>query len=291
MEFQKYEALGNDYLVLWPEQCPNFDAALARRLCDRHYGPGGDGVLYGPLPGNDADFGLRIYNPDGSEAEKSGNGLRIFARALWEAKLVTEAPFTVQTSGGRVEIQMLDGGAASRVVMGRASFDSLAVPVSGARREVLWESVAIGGRTVLINAVSMGNPHCVVLNEPVSAAVVQSLGPLLEKASLFPQRCNVQLLEVVDRKQIRIEIWERGAGYTLASGSSSCAAAAVAHRLGLVDSAVTVHMPGGSLAVRFDLDWTTHLTGPAAPVFKGIIAADTLATWRTADARDTQGDA
>ncbi|MEI2689558.1 MAG: diaminopimelate epimerase [Anaerolineae bacterium] len=208
-----------------------------------------------------ASFGLRIFNPDGSEAEKSGNGLRIFARYLWDRGLVDERPFSVATAGGLVTAQVESGGRMATVAMGRVSFDSQEIPVAGPRREALNETLHAGDTALRCCAATLGNPHCVVLREEVSAADAQRLGPLIETDARFPRRTNVQFMQVLDRGRVRIEIWERGAGYTLASGSSACAAAAVAHRLGLCDAQVTVSMPGGRLEVGIAPDWTVTLHG------------------------------
>lgn len=262
LEFTKYQALGNDYLVVEP--VIEMNAEIARRLCDRHYGVGADGVLLGPLPSTTADYGLRIYNPDGSLAEKSGNGLRIFAHYLWDTGRVQEAPFSVQTAGGLVKIRVYPGGSPVTVEMGRARFESPAPKPSG----LPTEHLTVGSRTLPVCAVNIGNPHCVVLR-PATPEETQTWGPLIERLPRFPNRTNVQFLEVLDRTNLRIEIWERGAGYTFASGSSACAAAAAAHRLHLCDAAVTVHMPGGALQVAIDPDGMITLTGPVTPVFRG----------------------
>jgi diaminopimelate epimerase len=269
VRFIKYEALGNDYLVIeraaWGER---IDRARAKLICDRHRGVGSDGILL--VEAAAAPPRVRIVNPDGSEAEKSGNGLRIVARYLWDGRLVGTEPFDVTTPGGTVVCRVHRGGDLVTVDMGRVSFHATDIPVAGAAREVLRERLAVAGADLEFSAATVGNPHCVLLRDRVSEAEARRLGPLIEVHPLFPQRTNVQFVEVVDRATLRIEIWERGAGYTLASGSSSCAAAAVARRLGLVDAEVTVRMPGGALAVEIASDWHVRQTGPVAPVFSGV---------------------
>jgi diaminopimelate epimerase len=281
MKFTKYQALGNDYLVIEPQELPGLPGvSQIRRICDRHYGAGSDGILLGPLPSEMADFGLRIFNPDGSEAEKSGNGLRIFARHLWESGRVEAAPhsFSVQTRGGTVRCQVTvppkrnNGSMQVKVEMGRVSFDSQDILVSGPPRQVINETLQIGGEKLVFCAATLGNPHCVVLRERVSAAEAIRLGPLIEHHAAFPRRTNVQFMQTIDQGNIRIEIWERGAGYTLASGSSSCAAAAVAHRLGLCGTEISVLAPGGRLAVSLSPDWQATLTGPVRKVYTGEMA-------------------
>ena len=235
LAFTKYHALGNDYLVIDPADLPApLTAEQVRALCHRNFGVGSDGIFLGPLASQNAKCALRIFNPDGSEAEKSGNGLRIFSRYLWDRKIVGGEEFAIQTAGGLVRATVLDGGQTVRVEMGRVSFWSDQIPVTGPRREVLNEKISAGGREFIYCAATIGNPHCVLPLPEVSAALARQFGPLLETHANFPNRTNVQFLKVRDRRNIQIEIWERGAGYTLASGSSSSAAAAVAHKLGLV---------------------------------------------------------
>ena len=270
MRFYKYHALGNDYLVLDPSNFAwELNSFKIQQICHRNFGVGSDGILLGPLETKEGDFGLRIFNPDGSEAEKSGNGLRIFSRYLWDQGLVKDKPFTVMTSGGRVESTVQDRGRSVTVEMGQVSFDSARIPVKGEPREVLNETMILEGKALRFCAATVGNPHCVVLREQVSEEEARRLGPLIENDSRFPNRTNVQFMKVLDRSHIQIEIWERGAGYTLASGSSSSAAAAVAHRLGLCEGHITVHMPGGELDIRISEDFSVRMTGPVTKIAEG----------------------
>jgi len=270
MRFYKYHALGNDYLVLDPSDFAwELNSFKIQRICHRNFGVGSDGILLGPLETKEGDFGLRIFNPDGSEAEKSGNGLRIFSRYLWDQGLVKDKPFTVMTPGGRVESTVQDRGRSVTVEMGQVSFDSARIPVKGEPREVLNETMVLEGKDLRFCAATIGNPHCVVLREKVSEDEARRLGPLIENDSRFPNRTNVQFMKVLDRSHIQIEIWERGAGYTLASGSSSSAAAAVAHRLGLCEDHITVHMPGGELDIRISEDFSVRMAGPVTKIAEG----------------------
>ncbi|MGE9290861.1 MAG: diaminopimelate epimerase [Puniceicoccales bacterium] len=262
MVFQKYHALGNDYFVLDPSSGELPDPKGIELVCHRNFGLGSDGILYGPLSSDVADFRLRILNPDGSEAEKSGNGLRIFCRYLHDRGEVTDQAFTIETAGGVVSACIHDPSESIEVEMGRVSFSSSVIPVNGDDREVIRETLEANGETVEFSAATIGNPHCVVLREKVSEEEARRLGPFLENHPLFPNRTNVQFLEVIDRANIRLEIWERGAGYTLASGSSSSAAASVARKLGLVDSEITVHMPGGLLTLSISDDFSVRMIGP-----------------------------
>jgi diaminopimelate epimerase len=274
MRFHKYHALGNDYVVLDPAEFPKGNApsmAQVRVICHRNYGVGSDGILWGPLPSKKADFGLRIFNPDGSEAEKSGNGLRIFSRYLWDTRKAKAPSFTVETPGGVVKVQIKDSGRLITVAMGSVSFDSRRIPVTGPGREVIGETIGVEGRTFRYTAATIGNPHCVIPVDELSANLARRYGPAIEVHPLFPNRTNVQFLKVLDRSNIQIEIWERGAGYTLASGSSSSASAAVAHRLGLVDRSVTVRMPGGSIGIEIGDGFSITMTGTVNRVADGEI--------------------
>ena len=250
-----------------------------RRICDRHFGVGADGILVAEFPGGH-QFGLRILNPDGSEAEKSGNGLRILARYLWDTGRVGGEPFAVVTKGGRVRCRVLDEGRSVFVEMGRASFDSEVIPVTGPRREVVGEELEVGGERLRFTAVTVGNPHCVIHRDDVSPSLARRLGPLIEAHPLFPNRTNVQFVKVLDTSRIAIEIWERGAGYTLASGSSSCAAAAASVRLGLCRGHVTVAMPGGDLEIEVREDFTLTLLGPVRKVAEVSVSPELLGDGR-----------
>ena len=278
MKFSKYHALGNDYLVIDPQDWPSPLTPLQIKLiCHRNFGVGSDGILLGPLPSDQARFALRIFNPDGSEAEKSGNGLRIFSRYLWDRQRVKNEEFNIQTPGGVVKARVLDDGKTVRVEMGQVSFQSERIPVTGPPREVINEKITAGGRTFTFCAATIGNPHCVIPLPEISAEMAKQYGPLLETDAHFPKRTNVQFLKVLDRKNIQIEIWERGAGNTLASGSSSSAAAAVAHKLGFCDPSITVHMPGGTISIEIGDGFSILMTGSVAKVSEGTISEEVFA--------------
>src|SRR5882724_444179 len=281
MRFFKYHALGNDYIVLNPADFPAWQPAPTvgqiRVVCHRNFGVGSDGILWGPLASKQSEFGLRIFNPDGSEAEKSGNGLRIFSRFLWDQGLVKNPTFTVETPGGHVQSVIRENGRLITVAMGNVTFDSAKIPVTGAPREVINEKIRVLDREFTFCAASIGNPHCVIPLPEISPALAHKYGPSLETHANFPKKTNVQFLRVIDRKNIRIEIWERGAGYTLASGSSSSAAAAVAHKLGLVDRSVTVHMPGGTIGIEIGDNFSIMMTGTVNKVADGTMHPELFA--------------
>ena len=270
MKFLKYHALGNDYLVLdsGNNDLPviSLTAEQVRKICNRNFGLGADGILVGSKDDSGKYFNLQILNPDGSTAEKSGNGLRIFARFLRDQKQVNESQFNIMTSGGLVTALIENSGSNVSVEMGKISFQSDKIPVAGKIREVLNETIDIDGQRLKFCAATIGNPHCVVLNGIQTKDEVRRIGPLIETHPNFPNRINVQFLEVLDRGTIRIEIWERGAGYTLASGSSSCAAASVAHKLGLCENKITVLMPGGQIYITVNEDYSISMRGPVTRV-------------------------
>ena len=278
MRFYKYHALGNDYIVLDPADFPQWKTAPTveqiRVICHRNFGVGSDGILWGPLPSAKSDFGLRIFNPDGSEAEKSGNGLRIFSRYLWDQKLAKKATFTVETPGGHVQSVIKDNGHLITVDMGNVSFVSTKIPHVGLEREVINEEITVLDRTFTYCSATIGNPHCVIPLDAISPELAHRYGPHLETHANFPRKTNVQFLKVIDRANIQIEIWERGAGYTLASGSSSSASAAVAHKLGLVDANVTVHMLGGKIGIEIGAGFSIRMTGSVNKVADGVMHPD-----------------
>jgi diaminopimelate epimerase len=262
----KSHGLANDYLVMDPKDLPfTLTPDAVRLICDRNRGVGSDGILV-VSPGAGADFGVRILNPDGSEAEKSGNGVRIFAKFLREHGYTTKDRFSLHTLGGRVTcaLEHEEGRVAQITVdMGKARFDDL-------------ESIDVDGTRIAVTSVSVGNPHCVVIVPDLSQVDVRGLGPKIENHRAFPNRTNVQFAQIVSRHEVRIEIWERGAGYTLASGSSSCAVAAACHRLGLVDRDMTITMPGGQLHISIDAEGEIRMRGPVEEICSGDLSPDLL---------------
>lgn len=260
MRLFKAHGLGNDYL--WLDEPWALGPSVVRGLCDRHRGPGGDGVLEN-RPTTRADHGVRIWNPDGSVAEKSGNGLRILAYALHRFR-GAPARFTVDTGAEVVTCEVL--GDEVVVDMGRARFDAAEVPVDRTRID---EPLEVGGEALRVTAVGIGNPHCVLLRDEaeLDALPWRRWGAALETHPAFPNRTNVQVARVVGPGRIEARIWERGAGETLASGSSACAVAAAAVRTGRsAPGPHVVVMPGGELSVEVGADWSIRLRGPVAPV-------------------------
>lgn len=259
---EKYHGLGNDYLIFDPNKNElELTKESVRLICNRNFGVGSDGLLVGPILGQDK-LELKILNPDGSEAELSGNGVRIFGKYLKDAGYVQKNRFTVNTLSGQQTIQYLnEDGTKIKVSMGKLSFYSDEIPVTGPRREVLNETMVFGSIPYRVTCVAIGNPHCVIWLNDISKELVCRIGKHSESADYFPGKTNTELLKVLDRTNIEIEIYERGAGYTLASGTSGCAAAGAAYRMGLTDPKMYVHMPGGVLEVEIEEDGSVLMTG------------------------------
>jgi len=254
----KSHGLGNDYLVADPAELPfSVSPERVRLLCDRHEGVGSDGLLV-----LEPDLGVRIFNPDGSEAEKSGNGLRIFARWLYDTRRVSSRQFCIATRSGAAAVE----------VHGRAVTVDMGVPVFRDDLSVL----EVGSERLSVVALSIGNPHCVVFRDQLDVTELRRLGPLMEHHPAFPNRTNVQLARVTSRKQVELLIWERGAGETRASGSSTCAVVAAASHLGHVDTEVLANMPGGQLSVRIAPNGSLWLTGPVEEVGRITLSAELI---------------
>jgi diaminopimelate epimerase len=264
----KYQALGNDYLVFDLPGDLDRLVPLLPVLCDRNRGLGSDGLLaFDPTK-----MTVRIFNPDGSEAQKSGNGLRITAaHAVLEHGAGDEFDLATKDRGNHVRVLATNGAEiVSELDIGRPSFRAADLPAlfDGEPDRVKLDT-PVGGVEAML--VSVGNPHCVVFNEAVTKQRCVELGPHLENHKAFPERTNVQLFEVIDRARVRVEIWERGAGYTLASGTSASAVAAACMRAGLVDDRVTIQMPGGDLEVRREKSGNLIQSGPARRVYRASI--------------------
>ncbi len=276
--FVKSHGLGNDYIILDAEKLdfPLNEFAI-RKICDVHYGIGSDGILlYTGKIGN--QYGLRIFNPDGSEAEKSGNGLRIFAKFLYDYQYTSNKNFEIHTVGGivRANIEKIIEGKVQLITIdiGQATFQSKSIPVVTAETECFNYPLTIGEKIFNIHCVSVGNPHCVIFSDNLNDQEVLTYGPLIEKHPIFPKRINVQFVKPLSRNEIEMLIWERGAGYTLASGSSSCAAVAAAYKKGIVDKEVVVNMPGGKLIITLDENWNIRLCGSASQICEGTFSEE-----------------
>jgi diaminopimelate epimerase len=277
--FFKGHGLGNDYLVVDPDELDfRLTPRTVARLCDRTTGVGSDGVA-ALASTRRADFGCRIFNPDGSEAERSGNGLRVFARWLFASRRTRKRRIRIDTRGGVVETELhLDAdGEPSRATqqLGRARFAPAALPCTLGGAELIDRAISAAGRRLRFTGVSVGNPHCVLFADGRrrwSREDLLALGPALERHRAFPRRINVQLARVTAPRALEILVWERGAGETAASGTSACAAAAAAVRRGLVKSPVRVRAPGGTLTVTVGEDFAITLDGPVEEVARGRLS-------------------
>jgi len=269
LEFTKMQGAGNDFVIienLGGEFAPAPETI--RFLCDRHFGIGADGVLT-VEKSESADLRMRVFNADGSEPEMCGNGIRCFARYAREKGLADSDEFEVETLSGIVRPRIRDG--LVEVDMGLPRLEGPEIPVNLPGR-VIDRPVVLAGREISITCVSMGNPHCVIFpggGEDFPAAV---LGPEIEADPLFPNRTNVEFVRILGRGEIAVEVWERGAGLTLACGTGACAAVVAGHLSGRLDREALVRLPGGDLRVRWDADGRVFLTGPAEFVFQGRIS-------------------
>jgi diaminopimelate epimerase len=280
-EFRRYQALGNDYIVVGQDMTELLSVpARIERLCNRHIGLGSDGILLPAPPPPGFARAVRILNPDGSEAEKSGNGVRIFAKHCFDHEGVPlDQPLTIHTLGGPVSARLVarePHRSVLSVTMGRASFRCEDLPMA-CTGEWIERELDLGARAFATTCVSMGNPHAVIFTDALDEGIVRTFGPLIERHAMFPQRTNVQFVRVASDAVVEAMIWERGAGWTLSSGSSACAVVAACVRTGRTGRTVQVKMPGGDLQVTVDADWGVEQVGWVQELFHGTIASDLLA--------------
>ncbi len=269
--FTKMHGLGNDFVVIDAiSQDISLSKEQIRLLADRHFGVGCDQVLLVERPQDEADFRYRIFNADGGEVEQCGNGARCFVHFVRMNGLTDKTEITVETAGGLIRPRIESDGRVT-VDMGVPRFAPADIPFNEEQERLHYE-LSIGDTAVVIGAVSMGNPHAVIKVDSVEDAPVATLGPLLERHPRFPQRVNAGFMEVVSPQHIRLRVYERGAGETLACGTGACAAVAIGRRWGLLEESVNVQLPGGNLTIRWQGDNNpVWMTGPAQRVFEGRI--------------------
>ncbi|GAA4717491.1 diaminopimelate epimerase [Brevibacillus fulvus] len=277
MKFTKMHGLGNDYVYVngFAEPLDQVDLPeLSRRVSDRHFGIGGDGLIL-ILPSEKADFRMRVFNNDGSEAKNCGNGLRCVSKYVYDHGLTAKTSFTVETLGGIVQPRIQtgpDGKAALITIdMGEPRLARKFIPMLGQPDEqVIGHPLKIEDREFTFTAVSMGNPHAILFFDELRDDDVVYYGPLIENNELFPERTNVEFIQVQNRKEILFRVWERGSGVTLACGTGACAAAVAGVLSGKTDRNVTVHLLGGDLEIEWrESDNHVYMTGPATEVFSG----------------------
>ncbi len=278
MNFAKMHGLGNDFVVVdgFKEHLDDSILSdLAIRTCDRHFGIGGDGLIL-VLPSEVADHRMRMLNPDGSEPQMCGNGIRCAAKFAYEHGICTANPARIETLAGIMVVSLsIEGGnvVAARVEMGRPRLDRGEIPFGGpGNGRVVAENMTVEGRDYAVTCVSMGNPHCVTFVDDVEAFPIHSIGPSFEHHPFFPERTNTEFAQIINRSELRMRVWERGAGMTLACGTGACATAVAAILNGHTDRRVTVHLDGGDLLIEWPADDTSvMMTGPAVEVFTGEI--------------------
>lgn len=265
--------LGNDFIILDHFfNAPNLNyPALAPGLCDRHFGIGADGII-AILPSRIADARMRIFNPDGSEAEMCGNGIRCVARYIYEHGYVQSNPLRIETLAGvlPLHLHIADGKVTGiKVDMGEPVLKAGMIPVLAHGEPVLGQTLAVLGQDFQFTAVSMGNPHCIIFVNEFAGLDFMKIGPAIETHSLFPKKTNVEFIRVESPGEITMKVWERGAGPTLACGTGACAAAVAAVLNGKTEREITVHLPGGDLLIEWGKDNHVYMTGPALYSFRG----------------------
>lgn len=272
LKFTKMHGLGNDFMVIdGVSQQVEFSAEQVERWADRHFGIGFDQLLLVEPPTRpDRDFRYRIFNADGGEVENCGNGARCFARFVLDRKLIQADRIRVETAGGDLELLVQANGEVT-VDMGRPRLAPEKIPFVADQRQSLYPLNTAAGETLQIAAVSMGNPHCVLRVDNVDSAPVATLGPELEQHQRFPQHVNVGFLQVIDRSQARLRVYERGVGETLACGTGACAAVVAGHLNDWFDDRVHIHLTGGTLLIEWSGNGNVLMTGPVETVYEGVV--------------------
>ncbi|MBD5509261.1 MAG: diaminopimelate epimerase [Lachnospiraceae bacterium] len=277
MKFTKMHGCGNDYVYIdggaeqiAPEAKPDF----VRRASDRHFGVGGDGVIF-INPSEEADFEMEMYNADGTRAEMCGNGIRCVGKFVYDKGLTNKTDISV-ISAGKIKYLTLflrDGKVEQvKVDMGAPELTARLVPVVSENEQAIDEPIQVQGVTYQMTCVSMGNPHAVVFMDDVKSLAIEKIGPFFENHERFPKRTNTEFVEVIDRNTVRMRVWERGTGETLACGTGACATVVACVLNGLTEETVTVELLGGSLTITWDREADTiYMTGPTETVFEGEI--------------------
>lgn len=274
--FIKMHGLGNDFVIMnFMMGEPDRDwAAEARQICDRHFGVGADGLVL-LLPSDEADFRMRIFNPDGSEAEMCGNAIRCVTRYVYERGLVSDAVVTVETGAGILVPELVWGdlddenGLLVRVDMGNPVLAPAEIPVKAEGDQAVRQTLSAAGEDITFTAVSMGNPHCVIFVPELDKVDFYKLGPAIETHPFFPRKTNVEFVQVVNPGEVKVRVWERGAGETLACGTGACAVGVAGALNGLTERKVSVYLPGGKLDIEWADNGRVFMTGPAEAVFEG----------------------
>jgi diaminopimelate epimerase len=277
MRFTKMQGAGNDYIYVdcFNQPIPPDPPGLSRRISDRHFGIGGDGLIL-ICPSDKADARMRMFNADGSESEMCGNGIRCVAKYVYDHAICTKERLSVETGRGILTLDLLvERGKVERVRvnMGKPILTAGEIPTTLSGSPVVQVPLTVAGRTIQATAVSMGNPHCVVyVDEPADEWVLW-LGPQIEVHPAFPRRVNVEFVQVVSVDEVRMRVWERGSGETLACGTGACAVCVAGVLAGKTGRRIVAHLRGGDLALEWSEDDHVYMTGPAVEVFSGVIDA------------------
>ena len=282
MRFVKLEGIGNDFVCVdcFQQPAPPDPSRLAVAVCRRRFGIGADGLIL-MLPADGADARMQIFNADGSEAEMCGNGIRCVAKYLYERGIVSQERMRILTGRGVLEITVrpdrLGRVDRVRVEMGTPVFEPVEIPTTLPGTPPLNVPLSVAEQPFRVHVVSMGNPHCVVfVDEPVEEVAVERYGPLLERAAVFPKRTNVEFVQVCSEERLKVRVWERGCGETLACGTGACAVAVVAQLTGRAGRQVQVELPGGRLELEWNGAGPVYMTGPAREVYEGEFDPETL---------------
>lgn len=272
MEFTKMHGLGNDFIIFEDNNEPKDWSSIALRLCERRLSVGADGILL-VLPSDKADIKMRVINADGSEAEMCGNGIRCFAKYVYENGIVSKTDMTVETLAGiiRPKLNMENGKISDvSVDMGLPVFGRAGIPMTG-KGSAFNVQIKAGGKKVVVNSLLMNVPHTVVITDCLEDKDIGTLGPAIEKHEIYPQKTNVNFVRVLDKENIRVRTWERGAGFTLACGTGACASVVTTHKKDLTGRKVTVHLPAGKMVIEIMKDGRVIMTGPAKRVYKAVL--------------------
>ncbi len=276
MEFTKMQGLGNDFILVdaFNENITGVDfAQLALKLCDRHFGIGADGLVF-ILPSDTADVRMRIFNSDGSEAEMCGNVTRCFARLVYDRGIVRKSVIRVETLAGIIVPELIfedDKVVSVKVDMGEPRLERNLIPMEGSSGQVVNEPLSVDGDTYNVTCVSMGNPHCIIFVPDVKTFPVTEIGPQIEAHSKFPRKTNVEFIQILNRNEVNMRVWERGAAETLACGTGACAVGVSCVLNNLTERNITVHLPGGDLIIEWADNNHVYMTGPGEYVFTGKV--------------------
>lgn len=276
IEFSKYQATGNDFIMINDlDKRIRISSQLVAKLCDRHFGIGADGLIL-IRPSEKCSFAMVYYNADGSLAEMCGNGIKCLAKYVYDRSLTPKSDLLIETAAGDREISLIKESEVVvdiRVDMGSPRFSRKEIPMLGdvVEAEVINQPLTIKETTLQVTCLSVGNPHCVIFVEDTESVAVRKVGPIIEKLPVFPEKINVEFVQVLGPREIRVRVWERGVGETLACGTGACASVVASFRNNLTARKATVHLKGGDLKVEWSENNHIYLTGPAEEVFRGVV--------------------